>query len=57
MVKWWFMLFMRGMSIGGPYNTQDECTTALRIEIAAPIPDQGFDHAKADGLCFQAVRP
>lgn len=57
MVKWYFMFFMRGMSIGGPYETQQECVDALQKQIEAPIMDQGFDNAKAGGLCFQAVRP
>ncbi len=43
--------------VGGPYDTEQECVSALKIEIGRPINDQGFDNAKSDGLCFQAVRP
>lgn len=57
MLKWWFFFFMRGLSIGGPFDTQQECLDALKIEITKPIVDQGFDGARADGLCLQAVRP
>jgi hypothetical protein len=56
MLKWWFIFFMRGIAIGGPFDGQEECLTALRAEIAKPIIDPGFDNARASGLCFQAVR-
>jgi hypothetical protein len=56
-MKWWFLFFMRGLAVGGPYDTEQDCLAALKVEIARPIMDQGFDNAKADGLCFQASRP
>jgi len=56
-MKWWFLFFLRGLSIGGPFDTEQECIVALRDQIEAPILDQGFDGARSDGLCFQAIRP
>jgi hypothetical protein len=56
-MKWWFLLFMRGLAVGGPYETEQQCLAELRAAIARPIPDAGFDHATADGLCFQASHP
>lgn len=56
-MKWFFLFFMRGLAVGGPYETEQDCLSALKIEIARPINDQGFDHATASGLCFQASRP
>jgi hypothetical protein len=56
-MKWWFLFFLRGLAMGGPYNTQEECVTALKAEMAQPIPDPGFDNAKAAGVCFEAVQP
>ena len=57
MLKWWFLFFLRGIAIGGPFENQQECVAALKNEMAQPIIDPGWDHAKADGLCFQAVKP
>lgn len=56
-MKWWFFLFIRGLSIGGPFDTEQECIASLKMAIETPILDQGFDNAKPDGLCFQAIRP
>ncbi len=56
-VKWFFLFFMRGIAIGGPYETEGECLAALKIQIEAPIMDQAFDRATASGLCFQGSRP
>lgn len=56
-MKWWFLFLLRGISIGGPFDSQGECIIALKNQIGAPIVDQGFDHAVADGLCLQAIHP
>lgn len=56
-MKWWFIFFLRGIAVGGPFDTQEECTKALKAEIDKPVLDQGFDHAVPDGLCFQAIHP
>jgi hypothetical protein len=56
-MKWWFLFFLRGLAVGGPYDTQEQCAAALKAEIAQPIIDPGFDNAKPSGLCFQAIRP
>ena len=56
-MKWWFLFFLRGVAIGGPYDTQQECLAALQSEITQPILDPGWDNAKASGLCFQAIKP
>jgi hypothetical protein len=56
-MKWFFLFFMRGLAVSGPYDTEQECLTELKTAIEQPIIDQGFDHAKASGLCFQASRP
>lgn len=57
MIKWWFLFFLRGLSLNGPYDSEQECLAALKIATDAPIPDQGFDGARAGGLCFQGSRP
>jgi len=56
-MKWWFIFFLRGIAIGGPFDSQDECVAALKMQIEQPIIDRGFDNARAGGLCFQAVKP
>jgi hypothetical protein len=56
-MKWWFLFFLRGMALGGPYDSQQECTAALAQEMARPISDQGFDNAKAGGVCFEGIQP
>lgn len=55
--KWWFMFFLRGMAIGGPFDSEQECLAALKIQMVQPYVDPGFDNAKPDGLCFQASHP
>jgi len=56
-MKWFFLFFMRGLAVGGPYDSEGDCLEALKVEIARPINDQGFDRATADGMCFQASKP
>jgi hypothetical protein len=56
-MKWFFLFVMRGFSIYGPYNTEQECTEALKTELSRPINDQEFDHTKSFGMCLQAVAP
>jgi hypothetical protein len=56
-MKWFFLLFLRGISVGGPYDTQQNCLDALKSAYEQPIIDPGFDHAIPSGLCFQAIRP
>lgn len=56
-MKWWFLLFLRGIAVGGPFNTENECIDALKTEINRPIIDPGFDGASSNGLCFQARMP
>jgi hypothetical protein len=56
-MKWYFLFFLRGIAMGGPFDTQQECLDALKVEIVVPFVDPGFDHAKPTGLCFQAIKP
>jgi hypothetical protein len=57
MLKWWFLIFLRGIAMGGPYDNQQECLDALKKEMVLPFVDPGFDNAKPHGLCFQAAQP
>ena len=56
-MKWWFLFFLRGLALGGPFDTRQECISALAVEMARPISDRGFDNAKASGVCFQGAQP
>lgn len=56
-MKWWFLFFLRGISMSGPYETEQECLAELKVAMTATIPDQGFDNAKANGWCVQASQP
>jgi hypothetical protein len=56
-MKWFFIFFLRGISLNGPFDSQKDCLEALKKAEAAPVMDAGFDNAKPYGLCFQAVRP
>jgi hypothetical protein len=56
-IKWWFIFFLRGIAVDGPFDDQQACVEALKMQIAQPILDQGFDGATPFGLCFQGVNP
>lgn len=55
-MKWYFLFFLRGIAMSGPYDTQKECLDALKAEMVQPFVDLGFDHAKPAGICFQGVK-
>lgn len=56
-MKWFVLFLLRGVSLGGPYDTQQECAAALDKAMAQPIIDQRFDGATAGGVCFQGIPP
>lgn len=56
-MKWFFLFFLRGLAMFGPYESEQECIVALKIAIDQPVMDQGFDGARAAGVCFQGVQP
>lgn len=56
-MKWYLLFIMRGLSVGGPYDSEQACHAALADAMAQPIVDPGFDHAKAFGVCFQGSQP
>lgn len=56
-MKWFFLFFFRGLSLGGPYDTEQDCVAALKAEIEGPKIDPGFDGAIAGGVCFQGAKP
>jgi hypothetical protein len=56
-MKWFFLFFLRGIAMGGPYDTEKACLAALKVELERPVNDQGFDGARPFGLCFQGSRP
>jgi hypothetical protein len=56
-MKWWFLFFLRGIALSGPYDTHQECVAALKAEMEQPIIDPGFDHVQPAGVCFQGIRP
>lgn len=56
-MKWWFLFFLRGIALGGPYDTEQDCVAALKTEMATPVIDQGFDGARPGGVCFQGAQP
>lgn len=56
-VHWYFLFFLRGLALSGPYNSQEECLAALKTEISRPVMDQGFDRAVPSGICFQGAQP
>jgi hypothetical protein len=52
-MKWVAFLFLRGITVLGPFDDRAACIRALDEAVAAPVMDQGFDGAVPSGMCMQ----
>jgi hypothetical protein len=54
-MKWFFIIWMSGVGLSGPYDTQDECLAGLSAAQAAITPEEHWYGASGGGICVQAI--
>lgn len=56
-MKWYFIYLFASVAIGGPYDTQIECLSALSYQGSKEIDPGFYRDARSTGVCFQGIMP